>query len=492
MLNTKMQLNDNQRFLIRSVSIIVLGLFINQLLQTVGSIVVARVLNDPGKFGEVNLLLQVFGMVNLFLNLGFNSSLVYTFSTNSKDAIENKFRLAMLGSVFFGVVVCILLAALSPLLAQTYALPSLQGALLISSIMLVFNSIINIGVSSFSGNRNFGTQALFMVITTTLSTVGTVLGVLWPVGEDGFLWGVSIGMGVGSVLAALFICWKVQKVHHPKWLGRVSIPEIWKMMQYGVPLWAGNIAKAFQQPFVTMIIGSSSVIAVGHISNAFRITGFIGIVTWAFMIVTFPFVAASYQDPLESKRRGTLCIRYNNLILYPLTVVICLYPDQINGYLFGEGYTSEDSAIYIRLLALGVFFSSVGRLGGNILAGIGKTKANFWVMIVAGIFVITLVPTIAASHPVLAVWIYTGGWAISAICMIWFFYLENFTLDWWKAYGEPLIPSLFMGLFMEVGRFTGGWMTSFVVVGIICLVVLTMYVELRVGKGLGATRNEVM
>lgn len=304
MLNTKMQLNDNQRFLIRSVSIIVLGLFINQLLQTVGSIVVARVLNDPGKFGEVNLLLQVFGMVNLFLNVGFNSSLVYTFSTNSKDAIENKFRLAMLGSVFFGVVVCILLAALSPLLAQTYALPSLQGALLISSIMLVFNSIINIGVSSFSGNRNFGTQALFMVITTTLSTVGTVLGVLWPVGEDGFLWGVSIGMGMGSVLAALFICWKVEKVHHPKWLGRVSISEIWKMMQYGVPLWAGNIAKAFQQPFVTMIIGSSSVIAVGHISNAFRITGFIGIVTWAFMIVTFPFVAASYQDPLESKRRG--------------------------------------------------------------------------------------------------------------------------------------------------------------------------------------------
>ncbi|SFM37618.1 Na+-driven multidrug efflux pump [Paenibacillus sp. 1_12] len=488
MLITKMQLNDNQRFLIRSVAIIVLGLFINQLLQTVGSIVVARVLNDPIKFGEVNLMLQIFGMVNLFLNLGFNSSLVYTFSTNSKDAIENRFRLAMLSSAFFGVIVSILLASLAPLLAETYALPSLKGALVISSIMLVFNSIINIGVAAFSGNRNFGTQALFMVITTVLSTAGTVLGVLWPVG-DGFLWGVSIGMGSGSILAALFICWKVEKVHHPKWWGHVSISEIWKMMQYGVPLWAGNIAKAFQQPFVTMIIGSSSVIAVGHISNAFRITGFIGIVTWAFMIVTFPFVAASYQDPLESKRRGTLCIRYNNLILYPLTVVICLYPNQINGYLFGESYTTGDSATYIRLLALGVFFSSVGRLGGNILAGIGKTKANFWVMIVAGIFVITLVPLIAASNPVLAVWIYTGGWAISAICMIWFFYLENFTLNWWKAYGEPLIPSLFMGLFMEVGRFTGGFMTSFVLIGIVCLIILTVYIEMREGKTVAPSNN---
>ncbi|SEB99636.1 oligosaccharide flippase family protein [Paenibacillus sp. GP183] len=492
MTKNKMHFNDNQRFLMRSFSIIVLGLFINQLLQTVGSIVVARLLNDPIQFGEVNLLLQVFGMVTLFLNLGFNSSLVYTFSTNPKDAIENKFRLAMLGSVFFGVIISILLAVLAPLLARTYALPSLKGALILSSIMLVFNSIINIGVSSFSGNRNFGTQAFFMVTATTFSTAGTVIGVLWPAGDEGFLWGVSIWMGVGAILAALFISWKVERVHHPKWRGSVSIPELGKMLQYGIPLWAGNIAKAFQQPFLVMIIGTSSVIAVGHVSNAIRITGFIGIITWAFMIVTFPFVAASSRDLMECKRRGTLCIRYNNLILYPLTVVICLFPNQINGFLFGDSYTSGDSAAYIRLLALGVFFSSVGRLGGNILAGIGKTKANFWVMIVAGIFVITLVPLIAASNPVLAVWIYTGGWAMSAISMIWFFYLENFTLDWWKAYGEPLIPSLVMGFFMEVGRFTGAFFTSFVLVGVLCLIVLTLFIETRAENTLASPINESM
>jgi O-antigen/teichoic acid export membrane protein len=239
-----------------------------------------------------------------------------------------------------------------------------------------------------------------------------------------------------------------------------------------------------------MIIGSSSVIAVGLVTNAMRITGFIGIVTWAFMIVTFPFVAASSRDLMECKLRGTLCIRYNNLILYPLTVLICLFPNEINGFLFGNSYTTGDSAAYIRLLALGIFFSSVGRLGSSILAGIGKTKANFWVMIVAGIFVVTLVPFIAASNPVLAVWIYTGGWAISAISMIWFFYLENFTLDWWKAYGEPLIPSLFMGFFMEVGRFTGAFFTSFVLIGIVCLIILTLYIESRAVNTLASQNKE--
>jgi len=472
----RLTLNSNQRFLLRNVSIIVLGLFINQLLQTVGSIVLARVLNDPSQFGEINLLLQIFGMVTLFLNVGFNAALVYGFSTDRQEAVRNKFRLAMVGSVFFGVVISIILSALSPFLAHTYQLPSLKGALIISSLMLVFNSVINVGVASFSGNRDFGTQAFFMVITTIFSTMGMVLGVLVPIGHH-FLWGVAFWMGVGSVLTALCICWKAEKVHHPEWLGAVTMDPMRDMLKYGVPLWAGNIAKAFQQPFLVMVVGASSVIAVGHLANAFRITGFIGIVTWAFMIVTFPFVAESSRDLEESRRRGTLCVRYNNIILYPLTLAICLYPDEINGFLFGSSYTTGDSGMYIRLLALGVFFSSVGRLGGNILAGMGKTRANFWVMIVAGIFVIAIVPFVAASSPVLAVWIYTGGWAVSAISMIWFFFVEGFPLHWWKAYGEPLIPTLAMGAFMEIGRFTGPLYVWFIIAGVASLILLTYLIE---------------
>src|SRR4051794_32233233 len=116
MLKLNLDMDCNKRFLMRNVSIIVLGLLINQLLQTAGSIILARVLNDPAKFGEVNLLLQIFGMVSLFLNVGFNSSLVFTFSTDSKDAVENKFRLSLFGSSFCGIVLSILLAALAPML----------------------------------------------------------------------------------------------------------------------------------------------------------------------------------------------------------------------------------------------------------------------------------------------------------------------------------------------------------------------------------------
>lgn len=477
MLNRSVMLTDTQRFLLRNVSIIVLGLFINQMLQTGGSIVLARVLDDPTKFGQVNLLLQIFGMASLFLNVGFNSSLIYTFSRKPEQAVQTNFRVALFGSSLFGFFFGLIVALLAPFLANFYHLPELKGALILSSIMFMFNSIINIGVASFSGNRDFGVQAFFMVITTTLATSGTVLGVLWPIGKLNLLENISVWMSVGAILTALFIAWKVERVHKPKWFGGIPLQEVRTMMAYGLPSWAGNIAKAFQQPFLVMMVGSSSVVAVGYLSNGFRITGFIGIITWAFMIVTFPFVAESSQDVKESKHRGTSCIRYNNIFLYPLTAIICLYPDQINSFLFGASFSTGDSAAYIRLMALGVLFSSVGRLGGSILAGIGKTKANFWVMIVAGIFVVAIVPFIAAESPVLAVCIYTGGWAVSAIAMIGFFYYEKFPLDWWKAYGEPLLPTVGMMALMEAGALMRAWYPVFIVAGLLCLLILTIVIE---------------
>ncbi|RTE09059.1 hypothetical protein EJQ19_14430, partial [Paenibacillus whitsoniae] len=432
-LTNRIKLTETQQFLLRNVSIIGLGLFINQMLQTVGSIVLARELNDPDKFGEVNLLLQIFGMASLFLNFGFNSSLIYAFSRKPLEAVQMNFRVAFAGSTMFGLLFGILLCALAPVLANYYHLPALRGAIMLSAIMFIFNSMLNIGVASFSGNRDFGTQAFFMVTTTALSTLGMILGVLLPPGPLNLLENISLWMGVGALLTAFIICLKVERVHKPKWFGALPMQEVRSMLAYGLPSWAGNIAKAFQQPFLVMMVGSSSVLAVGYLANGFRITGFIGIITWAFMIVTLPFVAESAQDREESKRRGTSCIRYNNLLLYPLTALICLFPDQINGFLFGNSYTTGDSATYIRLMALGVLFSSVGRLGGSIMAGIGKTKSNFWVMIAAGIFVVIFVPLVAAKSAVLAVWIYTGGWAVSALTMVGFYYAEKFPMDWWNC-----------------------------------------------------------
>ncbi|MNQ91726.1 hypothetical protein D3C85_1071200 [compost metagenome] len=100
-------------------------------------------------------------------------------------------------------------------------------------------------------------------------------------------------------------------------------------------------------------------------------------------------------------------------------------------------------------------------------------------MIVAGIFVVTIVPFIAAESPVLAVWIYTGGWAVSALAMIGFFYYEKFPLDWWKAYGEPLLPTLGMIALMEIGMLVPSWYPLFIVAGLVGLLTLTIVIEKR-------------
>ncbi len=479
-MGTTDRLSDGQhRFLIRSVSIIVIGLFVNQLVHTGGSIVLARMITDPVRYGEANLLLNLVTLIYLFLNIGFNSALVYGFSVDSEEAKRTKFRLALVGSTVYGIGFGLVLLALAPLIASFYRIEALQGALSIVAVTTLFHSAVNIGIAAFSGSRSFGTQAIFMVVTTTFTTAGMAAGVLWPLRPDFVLPSIALWMGVGTAVAALVICWRVHRVHKPSWRGPLPWKDISEMLRYGVPMWAGNIFKAFQQPYLAMVLGSTSIVAVGFLTNASRITGFIGIVTWAFMIVTLPFVAEAASNRKESERRGTLCIRYNNFILYPLTLLICLYPNEINGFLFGESFTIGDSAVYTRLLAMGVFFSAFSRLGGNILAGTGRTRANFWAMIVSGIFVVALVPVVVGYSSTWAVWIYMLGWAISAVCMIGFFFLEQFSIGWRKAYVEPLLPTIMMGLLMEGGRLLDMFVPVFIAAGLLGMVGLTWWLEAR-------------
>ncbi|MBO9607141.1 MAG: oligosaccharide flippase family protein [Paenibacillaceae bacterium] len=468
--------NENAKFLLRNVSVVILGLFANQLLETFGGIALARMLHDPVAFGEVNLLLQIFNMIALFLNVGFNSALLFAISVNPEEAKRNEFRYSLHGSLYSSLAIGLLVVFLAPHLSRIYDVPALHLALILGTVLIAFQSIAAIGIAIFSGARSFVSQVSFMVLLTVCSTGGMLLGIACAV-RGGTLAGVSLGMGIGSIAATGVVIWRVWKVHAPALRGTVPLRKLAKQLKYGVPLWAGNIAKAFQQPFLVMMIGSSSIVAVGYLTNGLRITGFIGVITWAFMIVAFPFIAEKSADRAEAVKRGTLCVRYNNLLLYPLTLIILLYPDAINGFLFGTSYVSGDSGVYTQLLALGTLFSSVGRLGGNILAGAGRTKANFWAMLASGIVVVALVPLLASDNPLLAMWIYLAGWIGSAASMIGFYYYEGFVLKWRQAFVEPLLPTAAMGAVLGVGNYAGSLFPLFLAAGLLLLVGLTVYLE---------------
>lgn len=429
-------------YLLRNTAVILLGLFVNQVLQTVGSGIMARIVATPTLFGEVSVMLQILGMSGLFLNVGLNSSLTYLLSRHGAKAVKAAYSPAFNGSIVAGVAVAILIVATAPMLSSVYHLPQLSLGLMIGAAVLIFNSLTNIGLAAYSGMRQFVMQSILMVTTTLLSTTGMVIGVLLDRDHASILWSVSGCMALAALVTCVVVLWRVKRSYHPPHFGALRLRSLRAMLRYGVPMWAGNIAKAFQQPFLVMVTGLSSVVAAGYLSNGLKIAGFLNIVTWAFNVVALPFLSEVAQDSQKASLRGTLCFRYNNYVLFPMTLFILLHPRAITLALFGAQYVTPDSGAYVRLLSLGVLFSSIGRLGGTLLGGLGRTRANFWVMVVSGVVVFVAAPLLIPIDPLLGSWAYMLGWGISAVSLFWFLLHDGLPLHWRRAFLDPLVPSL--------------------------------------------------
>ncbi len=464
-------------YLVQNTGIVLTGLFINQLLQTLGSGIIARLIPSPAVFGEVNLMQQILGMSGLFLNMGLNSALTYLVSRHGKKAIGVSFHVALAGSAAVGLLMACVVTICAPFLASSYHLQQLMIALFVGSFILIFNSLTNVGIATFSGMRRFLSQTILMVATTLFSTTGTVFGVWFSDRGSSALLFVAAFTAVASALTSLVVLSTVRKQYDLSVWVRIRRKTLGSMLRYGVPMWAGNIAKAFQQPFLVMITGATSVVAAGYLSNGLKIAGFLNIITWAFNVVSLPFLSEVAHDASQASQRGTMCFRYNNYILFPLTLFICAFPQQLTYALFGSKYVTADAGAYARLLALGVLFSSIGRLGGTMLGGMGRTRANFWVMVVSGAIVFVLVPIVTRINPLYGSFVYMCGWALSAVSLFWFMVRDGLPLHWRKAFVEPLLPSICAAVFLMIGANLKSLDVYTLFIGAVCVLFITWLME---------------
>ncbi len=438
-------------YLIANIAVIFIGLFINQTLQTIGGVVTTRLLHSQTLYGQVSVMQQVLGMSGLFLNVGLNSATTFFVARHGKKALASIFGPAFLFSILGALLVALVICGLSPTIATIYHIKALAPALDVGSVSLLLSAAINMCVAVFSGMKKFVVQSMMMVTTTLFSISGTILGVWWYLSSPSSLYLINVGVFCGGIVTLTIALLYLTRQFHIRFFVPVRLKTVWRMLRYGLPSFAGNIAKSFQQSYLVIITGGTSLIAAGYLNNSLKIAGYANIVTWAFNIVSLPFLSEVMRSPIQSRERATLCFRYNNLVLFPITLLICLYPDPILYALFGSYYVSKEADQYTVLTAIGVMFSSVSRLGGTLLAGIGKPRANFFTMIVSGSILFVIAPIAAAHQPVLATFVYVIGWMLSAITLFYFLFKDGLRLSWRAAFIEPMIPTFMLWVMLELG-----------------------------------------
>jgi len=426
-------------------------------LQTVGIIsgaVLVRVFPTQEAFGQFSLAQQVMGLAGLLIGAGIDGAMtMYLSRERHSPKGPVRFSTAYRFGLWYSLALALGMVLLAPWIAGLYDAPMLAPVLRVAAPALFGSAILNTAQSTNVAYNEFGTQA----ITTTIYQVavaGATMG-----GAIFFSMNPAQGaMGVSTAVGLLVAC--VVMLHAARRRGFSLYPfgtweQLPQMARYGVPLWLGNMLKAYQQPLILTITGFVSMVEVGLISNAWKLTGYVGVVTWGFMIVTIPYIAEN-PDPDVQHRRTRLAMRFNHYIVFPLGAAAAFYATPLVTFVFGSAYA--DAARYVPVAAMATCASALARLGSQCLAGVGRTKLVTLVMAVPGVWVLIggplLIPRWVWSGP----WLLVAGWIVSATAAVWLLGHYNLKLNYAADLGRPLVATLVMFAGAFFGRMAGGFL----------------------------------
>ena len=432
---------DMRAYVARSAAVCLAGLALNQALVQASGAILARIVPDPRLYGVLALLLQYLNLAALGLGLGLDSALVYDLASGRAGG-ERSFAAAWRGMVALAATPALLALALAPLVGAAYGIRGLTVAVALGAAALFAQAALNAAVALQSGLRRFGAQMTIMVAATLLAWTGRLAvvpaivrgaspGLLPLAGAAGLAVAAAAAIRLGARLARPGAAPR-SRPERAAWMA-----ELPRMLRYGWPLWAGNLLKAFQQPYLVLLGGVAGIAAAGLVSNDVTLIGWPFLATWAFRLVAVPLVASSRSVP-ERRARMTLCFRLNHLLLFPMVALLVFWARPLVVALYGARYAA--GAALLPLLVLGVYGSSVGRLATDALAGVDRTRESLPIMLFSSVPLLLLGPL--AAHRLL--WLgglYCAGWLASGLYAYFLMARVGLPVDPRAAFLEPLLPT---------------------------------------------------
>lgn len=134
----------------------------------ISSAVLARLLM-PEDFGLVAMVLVIFGLVSLLFEFGVNMALI-----QNNKATDDHFHTAWTFRLLQSLVIAILLAAVSPFIANVYGDIRLESICQILAVGTLLRGFENIGIVKFQKDMKFSQDFLYNVAPKILSTFVTI------------------------------------------------------------------------------------------------------------------------------------------------------------------------------------------------------------------------------------------------------------------------------------------------------------------------------
>jgi PST family polysaccharide transporter len=353
----------------RGVMVTAGGLWGRALLQTISTIVLARLLT-PADFGLIAMVGAVMGLAELVRDFGMTGAII-----QAQNLTERVWQSLLWLSALIGAVLGIVIALCAPLIAALYNEPRLVGVTLLMAPGVFLSGLVMPLQARATKELRFGTLASLDISTMAL---GVVAGIVTALLGWGY-WSL-VAMAGAQFLVRLVVLWVIvrPKIGPPR-----IVRETWSLMGTGGSIFGAELLGYAEKNLDNVIIGATlGPTALGQYSRAYalfllplqQMNGPLG-------RVALP-VLSSLRDDGERYRRyvrsAALVIGYLTLPTYAIAAGVA---QPLVLLLLGPNWSV--AATIFSLFAIAGFGQAIGRLRTWLYISLGRSHRQFLYDLVA-------------------------------------------------------------------------------------------------------------
>lgn len=338
-------------------------------------------------YGLWGIFLGIINIVELSKN-GFTQEATIKYLSSANRADRRKITTAsFVISIGITLFLSVLILIFSPYLAKIWHSTELVPMLYVSIIMFFVGGIL--AQINYAEQANLSFRGNVYSALSRQLILFLYIGICFLLKYPITLVSLAI-VQVITVIIATFIAYFMSR-KYLRFTYRIDRAWIKKIFNFGKYTFGVGLTSVLSGTIDQMMLGSMlSKSASGSFGVAVRITNLADIPVSAMASVAFP------QSSLRIEKEGPQVIKYLYeksvgvilAILVPAIIFIYLFADFIIFIIAGDKY--DDAIPLLRVILLTCVFFPYGRQTGTMLTASGKTKINFYLMLINTCLLIVL------------------------------------------------------------------------------------------------------
>ena len=418
------------------------GSAVTTTLQFIQWAVLARLL-APEDFGLMSMAMIVIGMADAFTDMGVSSAIIHR-----RDATRRQLSSLYWLNIVLGVVVFLLVAGLSPMIAKFFNEPEVARLLMLAAFVFLIAPLGQQFRVLLEKELQFNRLARIDMIGAAGGAGTAITTALLGYGVYSLIWGALAGhvIRAGWYVAIGWRTWRPQL--------RFRVGDLDGYLSFGLFQTGERIVNSFAAYVDYLIIGR------------FLVAEALGFYTLAYQLVVVPLTKLNpvltrvafplfsiRQDDDAALRRGYMeMTRLLAFILCPAIIGLAITAPLLIPVLVGEAWTP--SIVLLQILSMLGLIKALGNPSGSILLAKGRPDIGFiWNFIIAIINTVVFLAVVDFGLQAVA-------WAYMILSLIYFVIFHRFVLKaviglrlgaYLASISRPALLSVIMGLIVGTG-----------------------------------------